>query len=148
MKRQLSFRPYLSADRDACLAIFDANTPAFFAPGERSDYSDFLDNDSDGYEVCDVEGQVVGAFGLWGTSKARTTLCWIFLDPGLQRAGVGTAIMQRVISKSRASQSRVISIATSQKAAPFFAKFGAVTKSTTENGWGVGLDRVDMELNL
>ena len=31
------FRPYSSADREACLANFDANCPAFFAPDERAE---------------------------------------------------------------------------------------------------------------
>ena len=35
-----------------------------------------------------------------------------------------------------------------EKAAAFFARFGAIEKVTTPDGWGPGMDRVDMELNL
>ena len=38
----MQFRAYQPADREACLALFDENCPAFFAPNEREDYEAFL----------------------------------------------------------------------------------------------------------
>lgn len=143
-----SFRLYSSTDREACLAIFDANCPTFFAPNERIDYVSFLEAVPARYEVCEVAGRVVAAFGLVADDSKGVNLHWIMLDPGLQGAGIGSAIMKRVISAGRASQSFLIKIAASHKSAPFFAKFGAVAMLHTENGWGPGMDRVDMELRL
>lgn len=148
MTSSVFFRVYSSADKEACLRVFDANCPIFFAPNERRDYVAFLENNSAGYEVCEVDGRVVGAFGLLEADQARGGLCWIMLDPHSQRAGIGSEIMRRVISKAKASRFPSISISASQKSAPFFAKFGAIAQSATENGWGPGLDRVDMELIL
>ena len=148
MKPRASFRPYSKADKEACLAFFDANCPTFFAPDERIDYQRFLDAEPDGYEVCEAGGRVVGAFGLLEAGDARMILCWILLDPQSQGVGLGSAIMRRVISLGRASRSPTISISTSQKSAPFFARFGAVTRAITDDGWCVGLDRVDMEISL
>ena len=144
----ITFRPYSTSDREACLAIFDANCPAFFAVQERADYMSFLDAGPVGYEVCETAGRVVAAFGLADDDGSGAILCWIMLDPGSQRAGIGSAIMKRVITRGRSTQSSLIRIAASHKSAPFFARFGAVAKGRTEDGWGPGLHRIDMELPL
>ena len=148
MAQKVSFRPYSKADRQDCLALFDANCPTFFAPNERVDYESFLDGKPDGYEICETKGRVVGAFGLLDAGEARMNLCWILLDPQIQGLGIGSRIMKRAISIGRASRAPAIGIAASHKSAPFFARFGAVTITHTENGWGPGMDRVDMELLL
>jgi GNAT superfamily N-acetyltransferase len=148
MKQEVTFRPYSCTDRDACLAIFDANCPLFFAPGERADFQSFLDSTPDGYEVCEVDGRLMAAFGFVPDGVSSHRLVWIMLDPAYQGGGVGSAIMRRIIALGRASQSQLIKIAASHKSAPFFAKFGAVATVQTEEGWGPGMDRVDMELAL
>lgn len=142
------FRPYCEADHQTCTAIFDANCPGFFAPNERQDYEEFLKGVSGDYEVCEVDGKVVGAFGLIVDGEHSKTLCWILLDPKTQGIGLGTTILERVIQQSRMSQTKVVHIAASDKSAPFFARFGASPTSLIENGWGPGMDRVDMELWL
>lgn len=144
----VSFRPYRKADRQACTGIFDANCPAFFAPNERLEYEEFLDSASGDYEVCEVDGKVLGAFGLSVAGEDTKRLSWIMLDPQAQGLGVGSAIMQRVIQLGRSSRTSVVKIAASHKSAPFFARFGASATSFIENGWGPGMDRVDMELQL
>ncbi len=90
------FRPYRSADYQACMAIFDANCPDFFAPNERPGYAAFLDHSDDGYEVCEVNGQIVGAFGLLAEGDEKR-LNWILIDPHKHRLGLGSKIMNRVI---------------------------------------------------
>jgi len=130
------------------MSIFDANCPAFFAPNERQDYLRFLDGTPKGYEVCSVEGKVCGAFGLFADDQDVKRLNWILIDPQTQSTGVGSKIMKRVIQSGRQSQTRVVKIAASHKSAAFFARFGAIVTSSTKNGWGPGMDRVDMELTL
>ena len=144
----ITFRPYRDADRQACTNIFDANCPEFFAPNERQEYEEFLDCASGDYEVCEVDGKVLGAFGLFVNGDNIKALNWILLDRHTQGVGVGSTIMERVIQLGRTSQTRVVKIAASHKSAPFFARFGASTTSLTKNGWGPGMDRVDMELPL
>ena len=51
----LQFAPYADGDREACLALFDANCPTFFAPNERADYAAFLDQCPPDYQVCRLE---------------------------------------------------------------------------------------------
>jgi len=144
----ITFRPYRDADRQACISIFDANCPEFFALNERQEFEEFLERISGGYEVCEVDGEVLGAFGLFVDSENMKTLNWILLDPQTQGIGVGSMIMERVIQLGRTTQTKVVKIAASHKSAPFFARFGASSTSLTKNGWGPGMDRVDMELPL
>jgi GNAT superfamily N-acetyltransferase len=158
----ITFRQYCSVDNQACTSIFDANCPEFFALNEREEYQDFLECASEGYEVCEVDGRVLGAFGLSGDGQEAKTLNWILLDPQTHGIGVGSrimervihlgrtseAIMERVIHLGRTSEAKMVRIAASQKSAPFFAKFGARTASTTTDGWGPGMHRVDMVLPL
>ncbi len=142
------FRAYSSADREACLEIFDANCPTFFAPNERDDFVTFLDARSVGYEVCVVNERVVGAFGLFGNGRQTKSLNWLLIDPHSQGIGIGSAIMDRIVSSGRHSGLRLLSIAASHKSAPFFSRFGAVTTAVVDDGWGPGMNRVDMELYL
>ena len=144
----ITFRTYRDADREACTSIFDANCPEFFALNERQEFEEFLERISGGYEVCEVDGEVLGAFGLFVDSENMKTLNWILLDPQTQGIGVGSMIMERVIQLGRTTQTKVVKIAASHKSAPFFARFGASSTSLTKNGWGPGMDRVDMELPL
>lgn len=142
------FRPYAAADFTACLDLFDANCPEFFAPNERADYSAFLGLGREGYDVCLVDGSIVGAFGLIDGGAGCTHLNWILLDPRFQGAGIGSAIMHRVDASARASGSALVRIAASHKSAPFFGRFGAKAVKVIPDGWGPGMHRVDMELRL
>ena len=142
------FRAYTGSDRESCLALFDANCPEYFAPHERADYAEFLDPVPVGYEVCESDGSVVGAFGLVIIEGRGARLCWIMLAPDYKGGGLGAAMMDRIIAKGRELETPTIGIAASQKSAPFFAKFGAETIKETRDGWGPGLDRIDMELRM
>jgi GNAT superfamily N-acetyltransferase len=135
------FEPYSEAHRERCLGVFDANCPEFFAPNERTEYEAFLDRDPDGYLVCIVEDALVGAFGMHDEEGYH--LHWILIDPGAQRRGVGSSMMTRILE---IGDGRAISIAASHKSAPFFARFGARVVEETQDGWGPGMHRVDMEL--
>ena len=86
----INFRPYRDADRQACTNIFDANCPEFFAPNERQGYEEFLERASGDYEVCEVDGKVLGAFGLFVDGDNIKALNWILLDPQTQGIGVGS----------------------------------------------------------
>lgn len=120
----------------------------YFTPNERSDYIQFLDANPEGYEVCVLDEKLVGAFGLIDDREQSNALRWILLDPLSQGHGIGSAIMERVADLARASGLPSVDIAASHKSAPFFAKFGAVNRAIIENGWGPGMDRVDMVLHL
>lgn len=145
----MRFRAWSPKDREACLALFDANCPEAFAPNERAEYEAFLDAAHGGYEVCEVEeeGRVVvaGAFGLL-RDDARLSLRWILLDPAVQGRGLGGAMVRRAVELAGEAGADAIAIAASHRSAPFFVKFGACVLRETRDGWGRGMHRVDMSL--
>ena len=63
---------YRAADKTAVLSIFDKNCPDFFAPNERDDLIEFLEEYADGYRVCIHNDNVVGAFGLYEKDLYKT----------------------------------------------------------------------------
>ncbi len=144
---KLRFRPYRHADKSACLGLFDANYPDYFAANERPAYDAFLDEVNQDYEVCELDGQIVGAFGLIAEGDQHS-LRWILLDPQNQGLGLGTKIMARVIDLGRRSNVSELMIGASHKSAPFFAKIGATVISSKKDGWGPAMDRIDMVLTL
>ncbi len=150
-----AFRPYTAVDRGPCLTLFDSNCPEFFAHNERADYVAFLDavgakavgGSGTGYTVIDDGEALVGAYGVCpGTTADECRLTWILLAPAAQGRGLGRAIMARVVAAARAQRAAWLRIAASHKSAPFFARFGAVVASSTPNGWGPGMHRIDMDL--
>ena len=142
------FRCYTHNDGNACLALFDANCPEYFAVNERDDYAQFLDESPEDYEVAEIDGQVVAAFGLFHEDHARCRLSWIMLDPAVQGAGLGSAIMERVMASGRTANKDSMEIAASHRSAPFFSRFGARKLERIENGWGPGMHRIEMQLVL
>jgi GNAT superfamily N-acetyltransferase len=141
-----AFRAYQSADRDDCLALFDANCPAFFAPNERVEYLAYLTAAAAGYQVCLAGQRVVGGYGLTTHPGGGLALRWILLSPEVHGRGLGSLMMNRVLDSLRASRVRRLHISASHKSAPFFARFGAREVATTRDGWGPAMHRVDMIL--
>lgn len=145
MTHDVEIRRYSAADHAACLALFDANCPEYFAPNERAEYQDFLGDGGD-YRVCVREARVVGAYGLAPHAEGGTAIRWILLDPVVHGAGIGRAIMTGVLEELRTSGRMPLHISASHMSAPFFARFGAQTLSTVPDGWGPGMHRVEMEI--
>ena len=146
MSPQVSFCPYQAGDQPACLALFDANCPAYFDPDERAGYVRFLESSPDGYEICLDGTRMVGAYGLRPHAPDELVLRWILIAPAVQGRGIGSAMMGRALDICRATGARLLHIAASHKSAPFFARFGAVATATVRHGWGPDLDRVDMQM--
>lgn len=142
----LRFRPYKVHHLLGCLALFDANCPAYFAPNERADYEAFLSGQDEGYKVCCDGDAIVGAFGVYPIDGVSAALHWILLAPNVHGCGMGSAIMGEVIRELEASRRSVLHISASHKSAPFFEKFGASVLSRVSDGWGPGMHRVEMQL--
>ena len=101
MAVDLVFRGYQPADRDACVTLFDANCPAFFAANERADYVKFLSTAAGSYELCLIDQQVVGAYGLEPHASGGLALRWIVLSPHVHGRGLGAQLMSRVLETLR-----------------------------------------------
>jgi len=141
-------RTYGQADENHCLALFDGNCPEFFDPGERADYLEFLRSAPASYLVCVQGTELVGAFGVGERAASGLALRWILIAPAAQGQGVGRAPMAQALETCRARRAAALHISASQKSAPFFARFGARAVRTLPQGWGPGLDRVEMLVEI
>jgi hypothetical protein len=62
--------------------------------------------------------------------------------------GLGSFIMKNVIREMEANGHSVLHISASHKSAAFFEKFGARALSRIPDGWGPGMHRVEMQLEI
>ena len=149
MEHPPTFRPYRVTDLDTCLQLFDRNCPLAFAPNERAEYQQFLNEKAQGnYELCLNQETVVGAFGLLrlASEQQAAAIRWIMLDPQAQGLGLGTKIMEHIVTEAILQNIQRIHIAASHISRPFFARFGAQVVRETKDGWGPDMHRIDMEL--
>lgn len=144
----LSFRAYTNKDYKDCLSLFDENCSEFFAPNEKTDFEEFLAETTQGYEVCLLNGQIAGAFGTFAQGSAVAKIDWILLARQAQGSGIGSVIMDRIITQAKALNCQQLSIATSHKAYRFFENKGAKIVSRKEHGWGPNMHKIDRVLDL
>lgn len=147
----MAIRLYSDNDRAACAALFDGNTPAFFAHDERAQFLDFLDDLPGPYLVLEADGQIV-ACGGWAREKEqpdRAALCWGMVGRQFQGHGFGAALLVARLEQIRADTSiKDVRIDTSQKVAGFFAKYGFVPGTIVPDFYAPGLDKWEMCLRL
>jgi N-acetylglutamate synthase-like GNAT family acetyltransferase len=144
----IRFRQYTQHDKKSCLGIFDLNCPEYFAPNERDEYEEFLDEIPNGYQVCLIDDIISGAFGLFKKGKNESRLNWILIDPNTQGTGLGSLFVDKAIQSAKELKTSIIHIATSQEAYKFFQKKGAIIVLETKNGWGPNMDKIEMELHI
>lgn len=147
-------RPYLPADRSACLGIFDSNVPRFFAPAERAEFRNFLDGiDAGGrlfYLVLIHHGAVIACGGLVvEADQGQAGLAWGMVDRSLHGQGLGTSLTRARLDLARAIPGiAALTLATSQHTRGFYEGFGFAVTNVAADGFGPGLDRCDMVLRL
>jgi len=146
-----SFRPYTPDDRDACLALFAANTPHWFAPHEREQYESFLDDVPGSYFLMlEDYGTIAGAGGIEiESTRSVAWLTWGMVDSTRHGQGLGKTLLEYRLEQLRANLnvSRVC-IDSSQLTAPFYEKYGFTTQRVIPDGYAKGLHRHEMELRF
>jgi predicted GNAT family N-acyltransferase len=149
----IRLRPYRPEDRAACLALFDGNTPRFFAPGERAEFAGFLDRlGAEGwpYLVMEEADRPVACGGLILDGAARqASLTWGMVDRARHGTGLGRQLTLARLDIARAMPGidRVV-IETSQHTRGFYAALGFVLTGLSPDGFGPGIDRCDMAMSL
>lgn len=130
--------------------MFDENCPQYFAPNERKDFLEYLSDYGSEYIIYEQDRQIKCAFGLnLDTSVKTASIRWIMVTRGSHQQCLGKVMMQHAIERAKTyPEIQAIAISASQHSAPFFAKWGAVTQNTLENGWGPEIHRVGMLLPL
>ena len=145
-----SMRTYSPRDRDHCLRIFDSNRPRSFADYERAQFESYLDSGGGTYFIVERRGAVVGCGGYSVTDTGETAdLCWGMIEERLHREGLGELLLlgrlQAIAAHDSVSKVR---LSTSQFAEGFYAQHGFKAVSRVADGFGEGLDRVEMRLDL
>ena len=130
-------RPYAASDRDACLALFDGNTPRFFDPSERAGFVAWLEESTQPYLVIERDGNIVAS------------LCWGMVAQDVHGQGLGRALTQARLDAIRTMpQVARVTMNTSQHTQQFYARFGFEPVKVTPDGFGPGIDQWDMMLRL
>lgn len=145
------FRPFRPDDITACLAIFDGNCPRFFAPSEREEFAAFLTapRPSDApYLVLEDESDILACGGI-EVSGPDAHLTWGMVARDRHGQHLGTRLTEARLALARTlpGVERLI-LSTSQHTQGFYAGFGFTLTARTPDGFGPGLDRIDMALPL
>lgn len=147
-------RVYNDPDRAACLSLFDTNTPDFFDPDEREEFMLYLDDLSERgpnaeYLVLVAGASVLACGGLYVTENLEAGLAWGMVARDHHGAGLGKRLLlERLRRIARRANVRAVVLDTSQRSSGFFERFGFQVVRVTEDGYGEGLHRVDMKLEL
>jgi ribosomal protein S18 acetylase RimI-like enzyme len=140
----VELRPYLSADRDSCLAVFDSNAPGFFDPCARGEFEEFLDRRNCSYFAMEHEGAIVGCGGYAiERQKALARLVWGMVRSDSHKLGLGRYLLLfRLREITKAGGVQTVHLETPRHSALFYEKQGFKII-------GIGKDdRVEMTMKL
>ncbi len=149
--QDISVRLYTPADRAACMAIFSGNVPEFFDSSETADFARFLDTLAEAwaYQVLEQNGRVVACGGLERSGEGkRAGLCWGMVDRSLHRQGLGRKLTEARLRSAADMGVEQVVLDTSQHTQAFYAQFGFEPTKVVRDGYGPGLDRWEMVLQL
>ncbi len=146
----LRFRPFEPNDRDACLAIFDSNSPGYLHPDERGLFETWLKAPEGTYLVLEDGDEVIGCGGYVLETETRLlSLTWGLLRADHQGRHLGALLLLerllRGIDHTEADGSR---LATTPRVESFFARVGYRRTDFIADGWGPSLDKVEMRLDF
>lgn len=146
-------RPFTSDDRSACLSIFDSNVPPFFAPEERIEFCEHLENldaIKTPYIVLVRDDVVVACGGLTVDMKCRKAfLVWGMVERELHGIRLGSMLTHARLTLARSIPGLTkLDLSTSQHTNGFYERYGFTVTKITSNGFGPGLNRLDMTLEI
>jgi N-acetylglutamate synthase-like GNAT family acetyltransferase len=145
----MKIRSYSVRDRDACLEILAGNTPGFFVPKDCETLTGFLSDLPGPYFVTEADGMIVACGGWALDTEGVADLTWGMVRRSLHRRGIGRHLLQyRLQSIRENTHAKVVRVRTAQLVQEFFARQGFITVEVAPNGFGPGLDRVTMDLQL
>jgi N-acetylglutamate synthase-like GNAT family acetyltransferase len=114
------------------LAIFESNTPEYFAPGDRVEFASFLDDPAGAYFVCALrDGRVVGCGGYYLVTAQRLAgLTWGMVHREVQRQGIGGQLLQfRLSDIRRMAAVEKVRVRTTHLSEAFFRQFGFIAQA-------------------
>ncbi len=142
----IQIRPYVAADRRACIAVFRSNLPRYFDSSELPEFEAFLDKPVGDYFVLELGSSVVACGGCYvraGTGR----LSWGMVSREKHRASIGSILLAwRIDQLFQLPEISEIAIDTSQHVAGFFTRHGFCTTGQVTDGFGAGIAQVCMSL--
>jgi GNAT superfamily N-acetyltransferase len=140
-------RNYTPADKAACLAIFDGNTPPYFDPSERPLFESFLDDPRGPYLVLEQHDAIVGCGGFAREDDGTTiSFTWGMVDRSQHKSGLGRLLTEvRLQRISALDNVQSIQLNTTPQIAPFFEHMGFRRTRFEADGYAPGMDKVTME---
>ena len=155
----MNIRPYNSADRQACINIFNSNCEKYFDPSELKGLESWLDDQDNGtittrasisdyYYVGEVDQKVIASGGFYiYKEKPVASMTWGMVDNAYHKKGIGKELFEyRMTQIQELYPDHSIILDTTQHTFQFFERFGFKVVKITPNGYGHGLDRYDMKL--
>ena len=135
-----TIREYQPTDKNAVIDLIRQNTPAYFAPKEEADFSNYLDSERELYFVLLLNKKVVGCGGINFTKdKASGKISWDIIHPQYQGKSLGAQLLKYRIE--------ILTVRTSQLAYKFYEKQGFTLKEIQRDYWAKGFDMYSMEYN-
>lgn len=146
----LRVRTFEPADRDGCLAIFDSNCPRFLHTEERPGFAEWLAAPQGTYLVIEEDGAVIGCGGFaLEDDQVTLTLTWGLLHAAHHGRRLGELLLlERLVRSLDTCDATHSKLGTTRMIEPFFGRVGYRRVSETPDGWGPGLDRVDLRLEF
>jgi ribosomal protein S18 acetylase RimI-like enzyme len=143
----VTFRSYQNTDKKKCLELFRSNVPKFFAVSEEAEFDDYLEHPNF-YFVLEQDRSLLGCGG-YAISDKQGYLTWGIVDRSHHGTGLGKRLLlERLNLMCQEQNITSILLETSQHTFGFFEKLGFITQKITEDGYGAGLHRYDMNLEL
>ena len=130
----MDIRPYASADRDSCLAIFDSNTPEFFEPERRPAFAAFLDALPGPYFVIEQDVAIMGCGG-YVLDHSQARLIWGMIGREWRRQGLGRFLLMFCLREiTKIGEIGIVVVESPERSAPFLANQGFRYSKVTEQG--------------
>ncbi len=145
-------RAYSPADRQACLALLVANTPAHFAPAEAADFAAYLDAGPEHFCIVEEGGAAIACGGIEAfPARGEAEFRWVMAAHHAQGRGLGRELMLESTVHLRAcTPIRRILVYTTPGSAGFFRKLGFESEilRTEADYWTEGLHLELLVLHL
>jgi len=144
---------YLSENEKDCLAVFDSNTPQYFAVQERETFQGFLNRLTAPYSyfvVRNASEKIVACGGIkLELPNQLAKLRWDMVTGELHRQNIGTFLtLSRLDRICQFPEIQMVSLHTSQHSYLFYEKLGFEVQHIIPDGIVPGMDEYFMELNL
>lgn len=134
-----------------CLALFDGHVGGLFSADERPAFQAFLDALPGPYLVGMDSQDVVACGGIAYEDETHrlASVCWTIVRSDHQGRGLGRTLTHACLDLAAADpRCEAVRLETVPATSGFFAKLGFHVVETQTDGYGPGVDRVEMRREL